>query len=933
MPPVVALVVALAVALGVLLPSCSGSSSGQPVPELTALVKDIRLEAAVNDSLPRQLVRVGVIVYFVATTQPHGTEIWKTDGTETGTVLVKDILPGSISSFPEDLTAVGNTLYFSAFGPSAGRELWKTDGTAAGTVLVKDIKPGCDSSSPRNLAADSNTLYFTAADDEHGNELWKSDGTAVGTVLVKDIEPGRMTSGAPWSSFPAELTLVGSTLFFTARTQLSGYELWKSDGTASGTVLVADIRAGVGSSHPNNLHAFDNKVFFAADDSSSGSELWSSNGSASGTVLVRDIRPGSFGSHPRQLTVLGRELLFTAIGTSGSELWKTDGTRSGTVIVRDIFAGGGGSVPGGLTVIGDRLYFAATSGGIGRELWKSDGTSAGTTLVKDINTSAAAAGSFPASLTAISDAELLFAADDGKNGFELWKSDGTAAGTTLLADIRPGADADGTPLSSSPLGLVWSGTAVLFAARDGRLGSELFLADGSAAGTVLVKNLDPEGGASSRPTQLTEFLGAIYFVADEGNAASGSELWRSDGTAAGTTLLLDIRPGPKSSLPVGFTVVGGTMFFTAYTDANGRELWKTNGTLAGTSIVHDIQPGADARGNPLSSAPAGLTAVGGTLFFTATDNTSGTELWRSNGTPGGTVLVKDIWSGTLASAPSELTAIGGTVFFAAVDSNNGTELWRSNGTDAGTVLVKDIRPGAAGSAPSNLTVVGNTLFFVASDGNTGRELWKSNGTDRGTVLVKDIHAATVGPTATSSFPMKLTAVGNTLFFSAEDGIRGRELWQSDGSAAGTALVRDIRPGTFHSVPNSSTPSNLHAVGGALIFWANDGRGGSELWRSDGTVAGTAKLREIFPGCLGSAPPVIQVLGGEAWFYAPTPATGFELWRSDGTAAGTEMAHEFNPGMANGIDYDTSFALRGQSLFTGATDGVRGTELWRVSTSR
>ncbi|MHC4078993.1 MAG: ELWxxDGT repeat protein, partial [Planctomycetota bacterium] len=258
MAPVVALAVALAVVLGALLPSCSGSSSGQPVPELTALVRDIRTEAAVNDSLPRQLVRVGTIVYFVATTRTHGTEIWKTDGTETGTVLVKDILPGSISAFPENLTAVGNTLYFSAFGPSAGRELWKTDGTAAGTVLVKDIKPGCDSSSPRNLAAAGNTLYFAAADVDHGRELWKSDGTAVGTVLVKDIEPGKMTSGAPWSSFPEGLTLVGSTLFFAARTRLSGVELFKSDGTASGTVLVADIRAGIGGSDPNSLRAFKN---------------------------------------------------------------------------------------------------------------------------------------------------------------------------------------------------------------------------------------------------------------------------------------------------------------------------------------------------------------------------------------------------------------------------------------------------------------------------------------------------------------------------------------------------------------------------------------------------------------------------------------------------------------------------------------------------
>jgi len=872
---------------------------------------------------------MGASIFFVATTTAHGHELWKTDGTEMGTVLVKDILPGSLGSSPDSLTVMGNTLYFSASGPNAGRELWKSDGTATGTVLVKDIRPGCNGSSLRHLTAGASTLYFAATDDDNGNELWKSDGTAVGTVLVKDIDSGQLTSGGPRSSAPADLTLVGSTLFFTARTQANGHELWMSDGTTTGTLLVADIRAGAGGSNPHSLGAFKGKVFFAADNSSIGSELWSSDGTSTGTALVADLRPGSFGSDPSELTVLGSQLFFTALTSAGIELWKTDGSNKGTVLVRDIFTGIGSSAPGGLTVVGDTLYFAANSIITGRELWKTDGTISGTTLVKDINTKTVAANSWPAWLVAISETELVFAADDGSNGTELWRSNGTAAGTSLLADIHTGAP------GSSPSDLLWSGSMVLFAAGDGRNGRELFAASGIAHDTALVRNLEAEGGASSAPTQMTEFRGAVYFVASDGNGASGHgfELWRTDGTAVGTLLFLDIRPGPKSSLPIGLTVVGNTMFFTAFTDTGGRELWQTNGTVTGTSLVKDIQPGFHGNGIPLSSSPAHLTAVGGTLFFTAADDASGFELWRSNGTAASTVRVKDIVPGIGDSGPSNLTPLGATLFFAAVDNSNGAELWKTNGTEAGTVLVKDILPGSGSSAPANMAVVGSTLFLVANDGNTGRELWKSDGSATGTTLVRDIHSKTTGSAASNSFPMHLAAVANTLFFTADDGNTGRELWKSDGSATGTTLVKDIYPGTFRNTPNSSVPSNLLAVGGALIFWANNGSSGEELWRSDGSSAGTVELKEFFPGCLGSASPAIRVLAGEAWFYAATPQTGFELWRSDGTASGTTLAHEFNPGPASSIDGETSFALLGSSLFTGADDGVRGMELWRVSTSR
>jgi len=144
------------------------------------------------------------------------------------------------------------------------------------------------------------------------------------------------------------------------------------------------------------------------------------------------------------------------------------------------------------------------------------------------------------------------------------------------------------------------------------------------------------------------------------------------------------------------------------------------GQTAGTPLVKDI--------NVLgSSNPQFLTAVDGTLYFSATDAVNGTELWKSDGTAAGTVMVKNI-NVSGSSNPQFLTAVDGTPYFSATDAVNGTELWKSDGTAAGTVMVKNINPGIDNSNPENLTEVSGTLYFSATDGVNGTELWKSDGT-------------------------------------------------------------------------------------------------------------------------------------------------------------------------------------------------------------
>ena len=265
--------------------------------------------------------------------------MWKSDGTEVGTVRVKDIVAGAGSSSPKNLTNVNGTLYFSAYDSTGGIELWKSDGTEVGTVRVKDINSGTGNSSPQNLTNVNGILYFSATDSSGDVELWKSDGTQVGTVRVKDINPGT------GSSSPQNLTDVNGILYFRATDSSGDVELWKSDGTEAGTIRVKDINS-TGNSNPFNLTNVNGTLYFTATDSTGGHELWKSDGTEAGTVRVKDLFPGLASSNPSDLTYIDGKLYFVADnGNFGRELFKidlnnapTDLSLSNTSVNENVFA-------------------------------------------------------------------------------------------------------------------------------------------------------------------------------------------------------------------------------------------------------------------------------------------------------------------------------------------------------------------------------------------------------------------------------------------------------------------------------------------------------------------------------------------------------------------------------------------------------------------
>ena len=475
----------------------------------------------------------------------------------------------------------------------------------------------------------------------------------------------------------------------------------------------------------------------------------------------------------------------------------------------------------------------------------------------------------------------------------------------LMRDINQTGAGPGITITNAAV----MGNMLYFAANTADFGTELWKSDGTPAGTSLLKDINP-GINSSSPANFAVIGATLYFSAT--NGSSGTELWKSDGTAAGTVLVKDIFSGASSSSPANLTNVAGTLFFSA-TDstANGAELWKSDGTAAGTVLVLNINATVNT-----GSAAANFTAVGSTLFFTANDGVNGVELWKSDGTAAGTVLVSDINPGAASSTPANLVAVGSTLFFSASDGINGIELWKSDGTAAGTVLVKDINAGAVSSSPSALVNAGGTLFFRATTAANGTELWKSDGTTLGTVMVLDIN-----PGTGSSTPSSLYVVGSQVYFSAATSANGSELWKSDGTAAGTVLVADINPGAA-----SSTPSNFILIGDTLYFSATTAAVGTELWKTNGLAANTVLVEDINPGAASSSPSVVFNVGGLLVFLASDGVNGSELWASDGTAAGTNLTKDITPGTGNGAPINLR-ALN-NALFFNATDGVNGAELWR-----
>ncbi|CAN5730491.1 hypothetical protein BH10CHL1_BH10CHL1_50130 [soil metagenome] len=774
-------------------------------------------------------------------------------------------------------------------------------GTIPQPVLLKEINtnPLIVESSP--FTPLGGRFLYVLDDSVHGPELWVSDPVAGTAILLKDINLGA------GSVQPFEHVIVGGYLYFVADDGVHGFELWRTDGTPEHTNLVIDLLPGPASAfyQERPLGVFDLLDVQPELTEMQGMLFFIAGGNAGGVVTET----------------------LSATGSSSAEVfgvWKTNGTAAGTVPVHVV--PNQSTTPTRLVVLNDKLYFTYRSS---PTLWRSDGTPQGTRQVTEFFQSPRPPYRQVSSLynfTAVGD--MLFFVAHYVNGHttELWKVTGEEADLTLI-NVLPQTN-------------YW------LAAANGMLyfsdenfeptsGEALWKTDGTPEGTLIVKAF-PD--SSVRP--LSSTANSFFFVLSNGD---GAELWRSDGTTAGTAR---VRPYGQWS----FVTSTATHLLLINTSAEqGVEVLRTDGKQE-DPVIHLDLTAKDA---------SSFSASGGQIYFGATDDQNRRMIWRSDGTPTGTRAIAPVSldSRTYGSDPHLLTKFQQKIYFVADKDQHGASpwqeramLWSTDGTvtdmelpnlasqalstiyamiptDNYLLLFGNVDGGpselwrisAANSTPESLatleyrgsfTRLGREVYFTAEQADYGVELWKTDGTASGTALVKDIN-----PGGSSSGPRALVTFGKFVCFSADDGSHGRALFRSDGTSAGTELIAELGP--------DPTESQQVVVAGRWLFFAvNSAEHTPELWRSDGTIVGTTLVQAFAEPATGLSQ--LTAVGDMLFFILSDAPFSGQLWKTDGTPAGTTRLS----------DEQMELSLAGQLyaagplLYFGADDSQHGYELWR-----
>ena len=928
-----------------------------------------------------------------------------------GARLIRDLNPAGSSS-PESIISIDGLLFFTAdlgsgstTEPPTGEDTSDPDNDSSEDSNENNSKESNNSNSNDNTADDSDQAIG------QGLALTKSDGTAKGTKVLKEFQSIN------------DLVEVNGELYFIADDgsgpdATGGNRLWRSDGTARGTAVVKDLYPGADPNFPQDLFEIDSVLFYAAINSNSeegvpaenGYELWRREGNSVGTPMFKNIVPDQIITEVDIDTETDDETGVTEITTSITT----------SRVQNDSF-------PKGFTAVNGNIFFTAATpyfmeagdaqedilnlldrdiiGGI--ELWFSDGTESGTRPIvinsnrydyyapndfeygylpeniyfPDYGFTTNSASSFPRELTAF-ESNLIFVANDGVHGFELWKIDDEGNQHELIADLSEGNT------SSSPEQLTVVGDRLYFTADTGS-GRKLWSTSSGLETPVLVN------GAGDDPKDLTAIEDKLYFSS---KSELGRELWVADGNSA--NLVEDINPGTGSSSPSNFTAtknqrkgnIETQLFFTADGGERGVELWSLD--LANNSSKP--QRYDDIVDGPTSSEPRQLVNAEQRLYFTADDGESGRELWTlgvtiqgptgpSNGEASAVIQVEEqtkkvfqyssdsdvAWSlnggddsdlftinkkgwlkfnekpyynspvdsnrdniyqvrvrakdQLLGTTSDQLVDVKVTIFNGGTDQGNGTD---GDGADnpgsadklLTSTLIKNINSGQQSSNPSHLTSLKNEFLLLAADnGKKGNELWSSNGSKKTTSLLKDINKGFEG-----SNPSGFTTYKSLSYFSADNGKKGQELWVSNGKKKGTELISDVNPGAA-----GSFPSDLLVIDQRLFFAADDGKHGRELWRYSTKHQTSSLVLDIQTRSnIGSNPGELTNVNGQIMFAADDQIYGRELWISDGTGSGTRLLDDINPGGLNSNPSNLS-VLNGKLYFTAENYLLGGRQIFRL----
>lgn len=741
-----------------------------------------------------------------------------------------------------------------------------------------------------NLVNADGAMYFIS----QGKELWKT----VGTTTTR-LRTARSMSDLLWT---------GSMLYFVGEDAGGGKELWKSDGTAAGTIRIKDIRPGSTGSNPHNLTDVYGTLYFGADNGTTGIELWKSNGTAAGTVLVKDINPGSASSNPTYLCNSVGMLMFSASeGKYGRELWKSDGTATGTV---NILASVGREYADPQLITSNLngwVYYTAWQSSTGRELWKSNGTVAGTMRVKDIRR-----GNINANIRSIvaMGTHMYFDADDGINGQALWKTNGKPTGTVMVKDLSEGSNEFGTITNMKMLN-----NNLYFNTYTAYDGHYYYRSDGTTAGTVFIRKAN-----QYEDPRYTYLNGYVFFYTSSFPADGPYILILNRINADGTGLvsILDYIVPAYYSLEDEYTfspellAYNNTIVFPGLLkNDEAFKLLMTKGTPGDASVLYDTYKPTK------SSEPSSFVKANGYDFFIAIGKSGDyTQLWRTDGTPMGTMLIKEFEDHISDIVITNIVASGNQVFITTQGFTNAKwQLWKSNGMASGTMLVKELTDQPLGLEFNSLISSGDGgVYFYAPTG----ALWKSNGVATGTVMLKDFfEVSQIAQSGTRAFAIVRTSAG------------GEEVWKTNGTAAGTVKIKTIRTGAGNHVQSNYS----HASNEKLYYFiADDGAHGYELWRTDGTTAGTFMVSDIVQGDESRNFPDISSmawLGDTLLFSAQS-----KLYITNGTNASTSvLSAEKN--VDNFMPFDSKMIFTHRIKYYGplelwVTDGTTaGTEYIRT----
>lgn len=754
------------------------------------------------------LTPLGNILFFSAD-DGSGPALWRTTGTYASTVKVK-----SFDGLPSWLTAVGNVIYFSAGASPHGTELWKSDGTNAGTVLVKDIRPGKMGSDPAWITWCGELIYFTANDGKSGHELWKTDGTPVGTVLVRDLREGTYLG-----SIPRNLTNANGTLFFTAFDGVTGRELYRCDGTTEGTVRLRDIRPGAQDPGIGNLTAVNNTLFFTANDGVHGHELWKSDGSEAGTVLVKDMTPGwngSHGGHPftfpmGNFKALSGLLYYTAYQRDTYYVWKSDGTEAGTVPLFVSSHAIGPPVPRFISM-GKSIYYFDMSEDENSyyefHLYRMNADGSNPTIVTSLVIPDFYSVYHP-ELVTLHNTLYFWGRDDHAQGFKLFRSNGTKESSRVIRDVSSAGS------GSAPRAFTRWNDKVLFVAEEEPYEPDMWITDGTTAGTHRLPHV-------GNPQAWAVTSAWLYYT-----RGFGLEIWRTDGTEEGTSLVIQDQTVSAADWLVA---VNDLVFFQTYE----QDLWRTDGTEAGSFRL-------------LQGRTPWRESVNNNLIFAVDGDNGLLELWRSNGTPEGTYRLYDFPGDDRAHILPRIVE-DNILYFVANDGTHRDQVWRTDGTTGGTWRITDLPAGANNDLNiRSLGVWNDDLYISARDDQGTWSLYrvaKSGGT---LVKVRDMDA--IDRMISTDYRLHL--------FVETEGFRRVNHWVTDGTADGTEQISD---------ESLSSDISWSLVDGLLYLNA----WGSGLWRSDGTRCGTFGIDLNIDAIQD-----IQRLGDQLIFSARSTQYGFE----------------------------------------------------------